>query len=196
MSTTTNPSTASAPLSKPDPMKVITPEFRLSYPALFEAKAMDEQAKAKFSMVMLFPKTTDITALKEAAKAAARHKWGDKIPPKLRTPFRDGDEEKSDSDGYKGCIFVSASSLDRPGIIDQRRAPIAAGDQRLFAGCYCRASLRAFAYDTSGNKGIAFALHNVQLLRPGQPFGSRRAAEDEFEEVAAPAETGSADLNF
>ena len=49
----------------------ITPAFRLSYPALFEAQAvMGDETKKKFSVTMLFPKkakTAELVAAKHAA---------------------------------------------------------------------------------------------------------------------------------
>jgi hypothetical protein len=44
-----------------------------------------------------------------------------------------------------------------------------------------RASLRAFAYDTNGNKGVSFGLNNIQKLGEGQRLDGRKAATDEFD---------------
>ena len=45
---------------------------------------------------------------------------------------------------------------------------------------YVRASLIAFAYDTQGNKGVSFALGNVQVYDDGARLDNRKAAADEF----------------
>lgn len=166
--------------------KVITPEFRASFPQLFEAKSFQNQ-DAKFSVVMLFDKkTTDLKAMKKAAANAAIEKWGAdkaKWPKNLRDPFRDG-EEKADMEGYKGCTFVSASSKaeNRPGLVDENVERIM-DKSKFYAGCYARAELIAFAYDVSGNRGISFSLQNVQKLRDGKPFSGRKNAEDVFDKV-------------
>ena len=166
--------------------KVKTPEFRLSFPALWKPKAFEEQ-EPKYSLVMLFDKKkADLSGMKKAVVAAAQEKWGakEKWPKNLRLPFRDGDE-KEDMDGYKGHTYVSASSKQAPQIVDFkgpgiRPEPLTEADQKCYAGCYARATLIAFAYDKAGNKGVSFSLQNVQVLRDGKPFSGRKNADDEF----------------
>jgi hypothetical protein len=183
-----------------DPTKVLTIEFRLSFPALFEPKAQEgSDGPAKYGCAMLFPKTADLSALKAAASAACEKKWGadrTKWPKPLRSPFRDGDEKEYD--GYKDHMYVGASSSTKPGMVDHAVKPIT-DPAVLYAGCYCRATVAAYGYDKNGNKGVAFSLHNIQKLRDGAPFGSKRAAQDDFDAVAAPAaknpNAGSANPN-
>ena len=162
--------------------KCVTPEFRVSFPAVFTAKAFRDQP-AKFSITMLFDKKTDLKELKRAATNALTEKWGpkEKWPKGLQMPFRDGDE-KEDLQGYAGTITVSASSKTRPGVVDQKRAQIQETDQTFYAGCYARATLIAFAYDNL-KKGVSFSLQNIQKLRDGEQFGGRRDASDDFDEV-------------
>lgn len=164
--------------------KCITPEFRVSFPHVFEAHSGFEGQEPKYSIVMLFPKTTDLKELKRAALNAAVEKFGpkEKWPKNLRLPFRDGDE-KTDLQGYEGHTFVTASSKQRPGIINGQKVPIAKEDETFYAGCYARASLIAHGYDKAGNKGVAFTLQNIQKLRDGEPFSGRKKAEDEFDSV-------------
>ncbi len=170
--------------------KVITHEFRVSFPAVLQPKAFQDQ-EAKYSLVMLFPKNVDLSkpakgsanSLKHAAFNAATAMWGPKEnwPKNLRMPFRDGDE-KADTMGYAGHIFVTASSKNQPGLVDQSLTPIL-NEKDFYAGCYARAEVAAFAYDKMGNKGVGFALMNVQKLRDGEPFSGRKAAEDVFDRV-------------
>lgn len=163
--------------------KVITPEFRVSFPAVFTAKAFQNQ-EPKYSVVMLFSKKTDISELKKAAMNAAAEKFGNdktKWPKNLKMPFRDGDE-KADTPGYKDTIFVTASSKQRPGLVDRSRQAILS-EEDFYAGCYARAELIAFAYDTAGNRGVSFSLQNIQKLKEGEKFSGRKAAEDVFDSV-------------
>lgn len=176
--------------------KVITHEFRLSFPSLFTPKAFDDKQDAKYSAVMLFDAKVDLAkpslnkqgaprgvSMKHAAFNAAVEKWGPKErwPKNLRMPFRDGNE-KSDTPGYENTIFVTASSKNPPGIVDkQLRKILNEGD--IYAGCYCCAEIIAFAYDKAGNKGVGFSLQNIQKLRDGEAFSGRKAAEDVFDSV-------------
>lgn len=170
--------------------KCMTPEFRVSFPAVFKPKAFKDQ-EAKYSLVMLFDKKTDLKELKRAATNAMLEKWPEAKDPerrkklKLKMPFRDGDE-KEDTQGYKGTIFVSASSKTKPGLVNQRREAIITeevGVDGFYAGCFARSTLIAFAYDQMGNKGVSFSLQNVQKLRDGDSLSGRKKAEDEFDEV-------------
>lgn len=162
--------------------KLITPEARLSFPNLFVPKAgMDGVGEPKYSAVLLFPKNADLSALKEAARAAIAEKWGDKKPANLRSPFRDGSEK--DLDGYADCIFVTVSSKQKPGVVDENVQPIL-DPNTIYAGCYVRASVRAYAYEKNGNRGVAFGLQNIQKMRDGQPFGNFSKPEDDFAAVA------------
>lgn len=169
--------------------KCLTPEFRVSFPHVFEKHTGFAGQEAKFSIVMLFTKKTDLKELKRAAFNAATEKWGDKTkwPKQLRMPFRDGDE-KSDLMGYEGTIFVSASSKQKPQVVGNKKVDgqfpqLSKEDEQFYAGCYARATLIAFAYDKAGNKGVSFSLQNVQKLKDGEQFSGRKNADDEFDEV-------------
>ena len=163
--------------------KCLTPEFRVSFPAVFQPKTFEGQ-EPKYRIVMLFDKKTDITPLKKLAADAVNKKWPDKSKrPKFKhNPFRDGDEEKAGIEGYAGKIFIGASSKLQPGVVDQRKNQIMTEDE-FYAGCYARATLTAYAFDTAGNTGVAFGLQNVQKLRDGEPFSGRTKAEDDFDMV-------------
>ena len=161
--------------------KLTTPEFRASFPALFKAQSFNG-GKEKFSVVMIFPKSTDLSALKAAAKAAAVAKWPTQLPTNLRSPFRDG-ADKGDLDGFgPDTIFITATTLRKPGVVDRQLNHII-DPQNLYAGCYCRATIAAFAYDQAGNKGVSFGLQNVQFLRDGDSLAGGIPAEDDFDAV-------------
>lgn len=169
----------------PNATKVLTPEFRVSFPHVFAPHTGFEGQAAKYSLVMLFDHKTDISKLKQAAFKAAVDKWGpkEKWPKALRMPFRDGNE-KSDLQGYENTIYVTANSpKQRPQVINAKKEPITEEDGAFYPGCYARATLRAFAYDKAGNKGVSFSLQNVQKIRDGESFGGRKNAVDEFDEV-------------
>lgn len=165
-----------------DPRKVLTPEFRVSFPNVFRPTAMTDGQPKKYSIVMLFPKSADLRELKRIARQAALEKWPDKTkrPENIRIPFRDGNEKQVD--GYKDVIFCSATSMQRPGLVDAQLKDIV-DPTEFYAGCWARATVTAFAYDRAGNRGIAFGLQNIQKLRDDDAFSGRSKAEDDFEPV-------------
>src|ERR1043165_1868860 len=168
----------------PKPGKLIPPEARLSFPSLFVPRAPMEGSagEPKYGCTLLFPKDADLSALKAAASAAVRAKGGDKKTSNLRSPFRDGSEK--DLDGYEGCIFINVTSKQKPGVVDENVQPII-DPSASYAGCYVRASVKAYAYEKAGNRGVAFGLNNIQKTRDGEAFGGGPSrAEDDFTAVA------------
>ncbi len=168
--------------------KITTPKFRVSFPAVFKKHCFqgEDESKAKYSITMLFPKKTNLKEMKKLAKEAIVDKWGDKVPKDLYLPFLDGDEKEYE--GYEGHISVKATSKQKPGVVsgfkndDDVFDPIES-EAEFYPGCYARASVTAYAYDTMGNRGVAFGLVNVQKLNDGEPLGNRSRPEDDFEPI-------------
>lgn len=192
----------------PETTTVITPEFRASYAKVFRAepnqlkkdKSTGEVIK-EYGCVALFAKGTDLTVLKNAAKAAAVEKWGTKMPGSIYNPIRDqGEREKEGKlpDGYEaGAFFINMTSRQRPGLVDANRQAIL-DETDFYSGCYARAQVVAKAYGGPGtgfNPGVAFYLQNVQKLRDGDPLSGRQKAEDAFEAVAGAGSTAGADAD-
>lgn len=168
--------------------KVISPAAVLSYPHLFEPNTPPGAAEAVYSCALVFEKGTDLGDLKKAAMAAATEKFGAKAEAlmrdgKLKLPFRTDAEDK----GYpEGSVFMNVKNKVQPGIVSVFPGPdgkpqAITDPGQVYAGCKVRASLRAYAYDVSGNKGVAFALGNLQKLADGSRLDGRKRAEDEFE---------------
>lgn len=181
-----------------DPVKVNLAKHgivaRLSFPNLFKPskpKDAPDTQELKYSATLLFKKGEDLSVLKAAAKAAIKDKWGDKPPKNLRTPFRDQGEKEYE--GYEeGAIFISTTSKKRPGVVNARVERIEDEDE-IYPGCYVYATVRAFAYDRSGNKGVSFGLQNIQKVKDGEPLGGRVAPEHDFEAIEG--EDGGDDLD-
>lgn len=169
--------------------KVITPEAIISYPHIFEPTIPPMATDPVYSCVLVFPKDSDISEMKKVVMDVATEKFGAKTQSlirdgKIRMPFRtDGIDEKGYPDG---SCFMNVKSKERPGVVsiyagpDGKPTPITDSTQ-VYSGCKVRASVRAYAYDVSGNKGVAFALGNIQKLADGQRLDGRKRAEDEFD---------------
>jgi hypothetical protein len=181
-------------VAKIDPMLVVTPEATLSYPHLDKAqpgqKATD---KAKFSGTLVFDPGADLKTLEAAVMAAGEEKWPGKFAEMVRIqavrlPFRKDGEAK----GYKpGSIFINVRSEQKPGVVYRHAGPdgkpAIVPDDKIrevaYPGERVRAQIRAFPYDNSGNKGVSFALNNVQIMGNGTAprLDNRQAATDAFE---------------
>ena len=172
-----------------NPLKVITgKDTRWSYCNVWEAKAING-GTPKFSVSLLIPKSDTVTVkkIKDAIEAAYREGEaklkgnGKTVPPltAIKTPLRDGDAERPDDPAYAGHYFLNANSATAPGIVDADCQPILTRSE-VYSGVYGRASISFYAFNSSGNRGIACGLNNLQKIRDGEPLGGRASAESDF----------------
>ena len=179
--------------------RVVTGKVRFSYCYVGAARRNEMSGNDEFSTQILVSKDDKetVSALKAAAKVALQGKFGDKIPPKIRNPLRDGDTETR-GDGsplgaeYQNHYFLTVKSSKRPGIIDAHGVELLGSDD-VASGDFGRVAINAFAYDTAGNRGVSFGLDNVQLLEKGSNLGGgRKSAFEDFGVTAKPAPAAAA----
>ena len=164
--------------------KVITGKVRFSYANVWEPKSVNG-SDPKYSVSLIIPKSDKKTLDKiktaiEAAKQEGASKLGKKIPANLKTPLRDGDEDRPDDEAYANSYFINANSHTKPGIVDKNVEPIL-DQSEFYSGCYGRASLVFYAYNVNGNKGIAAGLQNLQKLKDGEALAGKSKPEDDFD---------------
>jgi hypothetical protein len=176
-------------------MPIITPKFRVSFPHLFKPQYNKLSKKDEYSVMALFPKGTDLSAMEKAAHDACVKKWGPNEkawPKKVRMPFRDQGEKEFENDAgkmvlpaghEKGAIFMNFKSKERPGVVGPDVQPILDASE-VYPGCYARAAVTAYAYEAAGNFGVAFGLTNLQKMGDGDRFGTRTKAEDDFTAIS------------
>lgn len=166
--------------------KVITGKVRFCYADVFEPKAMNEGDTPKYSVCVIISKDDTATLDKirkaiEAAKQAGKAKLADKngkIPANIKTPLRDGDEERGDDPAFENSYFINANSTRRPSIVDKNLEPIMSKDE-FYSGCYGRASINFYAFNVQ-SKGIAAGLNNLQKLTDGESLVGGSTAEEDF----------------
>jgi len=194
---------------------IISQEFILSFPTFLEARAMKnpdgtDAGKKKYSCTAVFPVgkdqkylegVVDITNLRKAATEVAQAKFGDKLKAliksgKFKNPFL-SDEESLEKYGWpEGSVYLRLTSISRPGIVSCYKGPDgkplkmtdAEIAEKMYPGARCRASIRPFAYDMTLNKGVSFAVNNVQWLGDDERLDGRSNAQDEFEPTADAAD--------
>lgn len=165
--------------------KVITGiNTRLSYFHGWEPSSING-GQEKYSVSVLIPKSDKetIEAIDKAVDAAIEEglaKFGGKKPNKaaIKLPMRDGDTERDD-EAYKGHFFINANSRTAPQIVDKAVKPILDREE-VYSGCYARVSLKFYAYNSNGNRGVACGLGNIQKIRDGEPLGGRTTAAEDF----------------
>lgn len=167
--------------------QVVTGKVRFSYVNIFRSRAFQQGGDEKYSICLLINKKDSKTLAKiqrgidEAIQKGISDKWGGKKPKNLWNPLRDGDEERADeAPEYKGCFFLNAKSASKPGIVDENLNEILDPDE-VYSGCYGRAGLNFFPFDSNGNRGVGVGLNTIQKLADGDRLGGARAtAEDDF----------------
>lgn len=189
---------------KPDPRKIVTGKARLSYFFGWAPRPVTEQEKSqgktpKYQTSILIPKTDTATVAAinkviEFIKANDQATWGGSVPKaNFKLPLRDGDAERED-EAYKGHYFINASSESAPEIVERdgggQIVPIT-DKTRVFSGVYARVSVRFYAFNKNGNKGIAAGLGNVLWVADGESLTGRESAEREFSDLDDAEEGGS-----
>ena len=67
-------------------------------------------------------------------------------------------------------------------------------ESEIYAGCYVNMFVEFYAYENSGNKGIAASLRGVQFVRDGERLGGEPLeAEDMFSVVGGGTAASSDD---
>lgn len=178
--------------------KVLTPEFRVSYPCLFTPKKNTLNGKDEYSVVALFPKGADLKELVAAVNEVAVSEFGSdktKWPKNLKMPFKK-QEDSLDKNGnlrdghVEGAIMMNLkcdASKNQPQVVDAKVQPII-DSKEVYAGCYGKASITFFAYNQTANKGVSMILNNFQKTREGDPLGTKNRAEDDFTPVGTQTE--------
>ena len=176
-----------------NPTKVITGKNTImSYLNVNEPKVPLGGGTPKYSVSLIIPKSDTVTVAKIRAALQAAYEEGQsklkgnsKFVPALediKTPLRDGDKDRKGDEAYQNSWFVNANSTTKPGVVDADRQPILDSSE-LYSGIIGRASINFYAFNSSGNRGIACGLNNIQKLSDGTPLGGHSRAEDDFADL-------------
>ncbi|MFK7695379.1 DUF2815 family protein [Paenibacillus sp. HJGM_3] len=186
------------------PTKVVTGKVRLSYCNIWQPRE-DDNGVEKYGTAILIPKSDKETLRKiqaavNAAVEAGKSQWGGKIPPNLKKPLRDGDEERPDDEAYAGHYFLNANSKQKPGIAKpvgkdangKTKFQEITDTTEVYSGCYAKVSLNFFPFNGKQN-GVAAGLNNVVKVQDGEPLGGRASVRDEFADEEFDDDYGSDD---
>ena len=167
--------------------KVVTGKIRFSYCYLFEPQEGLNGGEPKYSATLLIPKsdTKTLSAIKAAMDEARAYycakNGANALPAKPNHTLKDGDGVKDSGDPFgpecKGCYVIKVKSSRQPIIVDNMGNKIT-DPAEVYGGCYGRASINFFGYNTAGQKGISASLLAVQKLHDGEPFGTVGSADD------------------
>lgn len=171
---------------------MITGIIRFSYLNAFEP-GETPSGEMRYSAAILISKDDEAT-LKEIELAINKAiekgintgKFNKAQATSLRLPLRDGDaEHEAGNRGpeYKGHFFINASNKNRPGVVNAQAKPIFDAND-FYSGCYGRADINFFPYNTVGNRGIGVGLNNLMKIKDGERLDGKMKAEDAFASFA------------
>lgn len=168
---------------------IVTGEVRLSYVNVFEPRANQNGGDPKYQVTILLPKSDIATKanidreIQAELQNGVATKFGGQMPAMPAIPIHDGDGVRPNGEQFgeecRGCWVFTASSKQRPEVVDENCQPILSATS-VHSGCYGRVSIRFFAYNQAGKKGIGCGLGNVQKLRDGEPLGGGTTASQDF----------------
>ena len=184
-------------VQNPDnPTRLITPPFRVAFPHVFVPNPRQTE-KEQFDIAMLFPKSTNMDHINAAIDHVVKEECkGSKKG--LKMPIRDGDKDpafEEYQESHADMHVMSARTTFKPGVVDKSLEDIIdPGD--FYSGCWARASITCFHYDTAGNKGISFSLNNIQKLKDDEPFtAAGMKAQQEFSDEGIPDDMEDEDFD-
>lgn len=172
--------------------KITTGKCRFSYAYLFEPQEpINGQGDPKYNLTLLIPKSDTVTLgkIKEAI-AEAREKYcarngANALPQKPNHTLKDGDGQRDNGDDFgpecKGCYVLRVGSKLKPVIVDSFKNEIT-NPEEVYSGCYGRACIEFFGYNTAGQKGVTAKLLSVQKLHDGERLGGTVGSADDFDD--------------
>jgi hypothetical protein len=203
-------------------MKLYLKGARLAFTAsLFEAKQVQGQGKAKFSVASIIEPTTlayagemnpDSAAgkaaglkwgpIKEALNKAigdvGTAKWGAKtaeVLPQLkaqdRLPIHDG-ATKPTTPGFAGNLYMNSANDIRPIIRHKNGAQLEASDGVIYPGCYADVVVDVWAQDNQFGKRVNASLLSVTFSHDGERLaGGSTASAEDYAEIPAEAQAAA-----
>ena len=156
---------------------LLTPEFRVSFPKLFEA---DENGK--YGLAMIFDNDVDFSPLEKLIDKKIKEVWPKGKPKRdFLHPILDG--ENSDREEHQDKIYINAKAGKyRPGLVDAQLQPIT-DEAEFYPGCWARAVISIYHWVYLGKCGISVGVRNIQKVRDDEPLVGGMRAADEFEAV-------------
>ena len=167
---------------------LVTGRVRFSYVQVFEPRAING-GDEKYSVTLLIPKSDVDTyqrimaEINKCLQENVANTFKGVMPANPSLPLYDGDGLRQSGEPFgpecKGHWVISAKTNTAPEVVDANCNPIISKSE-FYSGCYGRASIRFYAYNQNGNKGIGCGLGNVQKLEDGQPLDGRTTALEDF----------------
>lgn len=192
-------------MAKSEAPRLITPPFICAYPKLFKAEpgGKDKKGALKYSVTAIWDpsKFNDADkrkwqAIKDALNDESLRLFKKSFKDLPEATYKKGLRRNNDREepfdvsrvGDK-AIFANLTSSFRPGVVDINKddiGPEHGNEDLVYPGCIAIASVRAYAYNQGGGKGVALGLNNVRIIgsdvKKYPRMDNRTSAAEEFDE--------------
>lgn len=182
---------------------ILNENTRWSFLHIWEPVSINGE-RPKYSITLVIKKDSpDMDVIRNAIKsvyknsAAVLMDESGTVPPlaTLRLPIRDGDKDRPDDPSYANCYYINAYSVYAPGIVDQDLNEIKDRNQ-IYSGCFGRASISFYAFNTGETAGIACSLNNLQKIKDGERYDKSSATTSAFDDFRNFPRVTSATTDF
>lgn len=174
-------------MARTEPFKA-PPLARIGYARNLLKPRPNDKGVLKFDCTLMWPKTADVSILKQMAGEVAIKEWGDKAGQMIKdglikNPILDGDGPQgvNKESGVRypelvGHWFIrpnATAEYTTPRIVSRKVLPITTEGDEYYSGCYVNAVLNAYCWTNAQNgKGISFGILAVQVAKDGERIGS------------------------
>lgn len=166
----------------------------LSYPHLFQPRAVQQGDEPKYSVNVLIPAgDPQVAQIQQAIATEQQNGFPSGFPANGKTPLR----ESKDYPGYME-LRTSAKADSKPPVVDMNLQPVM-DPARAYAGAVAWVAINTYVYNQPVNKGIGAGVNGVMLTGEEGALGridGRPTVEAMFGEQAggapAPQQTAAA----
>lgn len=164
----------------------------LSFPHIFQARAVQQGDDPKFSCAVLIAKDDpQLAQIQQAIETEKSNKWPAGFPAKGKVCLKDCAVENPDKPNLHNYMVISATSKadQKPIVVDANMQPVL--DPSLaYPGAMAWVQINTFTYDLPTSKGVGAGLNGVMLTGQEGPLGrldNRPTAEQMFGDVGGAA---------
>jgi hypothetical protein len=166
----------------------VSPKGRLSYPSLWVPRENDS-GKSTFEAVLIFPKETDISALRRNIVTAVTNEWGaggvellkaGKLDLALKATTDKQVEQGYFEGGYYARFkrYASSDRKNSPYKFDVDGRLLSQDNGELYGGCWAVVNYDVFCWTKLGRQGVSFGLTAIRKVADDQRFGGGPPAAD------------------
>lgn len=163
--------------------RITTGKVILQYPHFFKlnTRTKFENSQPKYDTTVIISKTDNETLSKidNAIKGAIK-KGGFSDNAEVTLPLKDGDIFYPGETLYENSMFLYASTVFKPKVVDHKLTEITYRIDEYQSGTYAKLSLEFVPYHFNGKCGVSTRLINVQIFPQNKLLELRSKPEDDF----------------